>query len=133
MANPFMGTWKLNTGKSKLAKGTDRNNTVSYDWAFFRVKVTIDGTGPHGTPTHSEWIGNFDGREYPVTGDAMSDARIYRQVDEHTMDFWQKKGGKVTLSGRILVAPDGKSRTVTAWGRNGKGKRVKTVAVYDKV
>ena len=43
-----------------------------------------------------------------------------------------KTGGKITITGRIVVAPDGKSRTVHATGTNGKGKTFKTVAVYDK-
>jgi hypothetical protein len=132
MANPFMGTWKLNAAKSKLTKGSPRNNTVKYEWGFFRVRVTIDGMDK-GKPEHNEWVGQFDSREYEVTGDPDVDVRIYRPVDEHTMDFWHKKGGKVVSNGRIVVSADGKSRTVTSWSRNKKHKLVKSVAVYDRV
>ena len=38
------------------------------------------------------------------------------------MEFWVKKGGKVMASGKIVVAPDGKSRTVTTTGMGPKGK-----------
>jgi hypothetical protein len=131
-ANPQMGTWKLNEAKSKLASGGGKNNTVVYQSNLFQTKVTIDGTDAKGKPTHNEWTGNFDGKDYPVTGDPMSDIRSYKKIDDRTMEFTSKKGGKVTISGRIVVSADGKSRTVTATGTGMKGKKVKNVAVYDK-
>jgi hypothetical protein len=131
-ANPQMGTWKLNETKSKMTPGMAKNNTVAYHSVLFKIKVTIDGTDAKGKPTHNEWTGNFDGKDYPVTGDPTSDMRSYKKVDDHTMDFTIKKGGKVTISGRIVVAADGKSRTVTAEGTDAKGKKFKNVAVYDK-
>jgi hypothetical protein len=131
-ADPQMGTWKLNEAKSKLASGGGKNNTVVYQSNLFQTKVTIDGTDAKGKPTHNEWTGNFDGKDYPVTGDPMSDMRSYKKIDDRTMEFTSKKGGKVTISGRIVVSADGKSRTVTATGTGMKGKKVKNVAVYDK-
>lgn len=132
-ASPFTGTWKLNAAKSKFSRGSGRNNTVVYEWAFpARSKVTVDGVNAKGKPTHSEWIGRFDGKDYPVTGAPDEDMRAYTEVNEHTLNFAMKKGGKVVLTGRVVVAADGKTRTVTTWSRNSKGKRVTNVAVYDK-
>jgi hypothetical protein len=131
-ANPQMGTWKLNAAKSKIAHGMGKNNTVSYDWAFFRVKVTIDGVDARGKAVHNEWVGNFDGKDYPVTGDPKSDARAYTRVDDRTMNFVIKKGGKVMSKGRIVVSADGNTRTVTNWAPNSKGKWVTSTAVYDR-
>ena len=111
-----------------------RNNTVKYEGAFFfREKVTIDGTDAKGKPEHSEWVGIFNGTDYAVTGDPESDMRAYSKVDDHTLNFWVKKGGKVMASGKIVVSADGKSRTVTSMSKNKKGKTVRTTAVYDKV
>jgi hypothetical protein len=42
-----------------------------------------------------------------------------------------KKGTTVTTSGRIVVSDDGKSRTVTSSGTDAKGKKLKSMAVYD--
>src|ERR1700693_1918301 len=131
-ANAQMGTWKLNMKKSKLTHDANRNNTVVYSSVLFQTKVTIDGTDAKGKPTHNEWTGKFDGKDYPFTGDPTSDARSYTKVNDRTMDFAIKKGGKVTVSGRIVVAADGKSRTVTASGTDAKGKKVRNTAVYDK-
>ena len=127
-----MGTWKLNEGKSKLAPGAPKNSTVVYEAAGDNVKVTIDGTDKDGKPTHNEWTGKFDGKDYPVTGDPTSDARSYTKIDDHTLGFNVKKGGKTNLSGRIVVSADGKSRTVTTGGTDSKGKKVSSTAVYDK-
>ena len=131
-ANAQMGTWKLNVKKSKLGNGKARNNTVVYSSNLFQTKVTIDGTDEKGKPAHNEWTGRFDGKDYAVTGDPTSDMRSYRKIDDRTMDFTVKKGGKVTITGRIVVAPDGKSRTVHATGTDSKGKKFHNVVVYDK-
>ncbi len=131
-ANAQMGTWRLNIKKSKLG-GMARNNTVVYSSMVFQTKVTIDGTDEKGKPTHNEWTGRFDGKDYAVTGDPTSDMRSYRKIDDRTMEFTVKKGGKVTITGRAVVAPDGKSRTVHATGTDSKGKKFHNVAVFDKV
>jgi len=127
-----MGTWKLNEAKSKLAPGAAKNNTVVYEAAGDSVKVTVDGTDRNGQPAHNEWTGKFDGKDYPVTGDPESDARSYKQVNDHTLELTVKRGGKVTLTGRIVVSADGKTRTVTTSATDAQGKTVKGTAVYDK-
>jgi len=127
-----MGTWKLNETKSKLGPGAPKNTTVVYEAAGENVKVTVDGSDGEGKPTHNEWTGKFDGKDYPVTGDPNSDMRSLTKIDDHTLGLNVKKGGKVTTSGRIVVSTDGKSRTVTTRGPNSKGKKVSSIAVYDK-
>src|SRR6266581_2428288 len=83
-------------------------------------------------PTHDEWTGKFDGKDYPVTGNPNSDMRSYTKIDEHTLEFNVKKGGKITTSGRVVVSADGKSRTVTTSGTDSQGKKFKSTAVYEK-
>jgi len=129
--NPHMGTWKLNEAKSKFA-GKARNHTVVYEAAGDQTKVTVDGVDENGGAVHSEWTGKFDGKDYPVTGDANGDTRSYRVINKNTMAFTGKKGGKTTLTGRIVVSRDGKSRTVTTTATDAQGKKVRNVAVYDK-
>jgi hypothetical protein len=131
-ANPNMGTWKLNEAKSKIPANAQKNTTVAYEAAGDSVKVTVDGVDAMGKPTHNEWTGKFDGKDYPLVGDSTADMRSYKMVDEHTTELTNKKDGKVTLSGRIVIAADGKSRTLTISGTDAMGKKVKYVAVYDK-
>lgn len=131
-ASPQMGTWKLNQAKSKFAPGAGKNHTVVYAAAGDSVKVTVDGTDPDGKPAHNEWTGKFDGKDYPVAGDATQDTRSYQQVDDRTLEMTVKKSGKVTITGKIVVSADGKTRTVTTSGTNAKGDKVENTAVYDK-
>jgi hypothetical protein len=126
------GTWKLNEAKSEINPGSPKNSTVVYEAVGDNVKVTIDGTGADGKPIHNEWTGKFDGKDYPVTGDPNSDARSVEKVDDHTLTFSVKKNGKVTTTGRIVVAADGKSRTVTTSGTDSNGQKVTSTTVYDK-
>jgi hypothetical protein len=127
------GTWKLNKAKSEFGPKAPRNNIVVYQGAGDNVKGTEDGTDSDGKPTHHEWTGKFDGKDYPVTGDPNSDVRSYTKIDDRTLGFNFKKDGKRTASGRIEVsADDGKRCTVTTRGIDSKGKKVMTFAVYDK-
>jgi hypothetical protein len=128
----FMGTWKLNEAKSKLAPGAAKNSTVVYEAAGDSVKVTIDGTDAAGKPTHNEWTGKFDGKDYAVTGDPNSDMRSYEGRTKHKTGFTVKKNGKVTATGTIILSNDGKSRTVLSSGTDAQGNKYRSTAVYDK-
>ena len=150
-ADPLIGTWKLNEAKSKFTPGTGKNTRVVYEARGSQVRITADGVNADGKPTHGEWIGKLDGKDYSVTGDPNADMRSYRKVDDRTLDFTGKKGGKITVTGRVVVAADGKSRTVTTSGTTGTAapggrawqrgdflaeqkvaKKFKNIAVFDK-
>jgi hypothetical protein len=131
-SNLNLGTWKLNEAKSKIAPGSSKNVTVIYSEAGDSMKATIDGVDGQGKPTHNEWTGKFDGKDYPVTGDATSDTRAIKQIDEHNYDLSVKKGGKVTMTGKAVVSADGKTRTLTISGTDPAGKKVSSTFVYDK-
>jgi hypothetical protein len=120
--DPNMGTWKLNEAKSKLTRGAPKNTTVVYEPVGDNVKVTVDGVDASGKPTHNEWIGKFDGKDYPVTGDPNEDARSYTKIDDHTLGLNIRRSGKLAASGRIVISPNGKSRTVTMRGSDVRAK-----------
>jgi hypothetical protein len=128
----FLGTWKLNEAKSKIAPGLPKNSTVVNTVDGDNVKIGIDGTDAKGQPYHSDWTGKFDGKDYALTGDPANDMRSYKVIDDHTLLTVSKKDGKETISARIVVAADGKTRTVTASGTNASGAKVTSTQVYDK-
>lgn len=130
--DPHMGTWKLNEAKSKFGAGATKNHTVVYEPAGDSVKVIVDGTDGAGNPSHNEWTGKFDGKSYAVTGDPTSDMRSYRKINKHTLAMTGKKDGKVSVTGRITVTANGRTRTVTTTATNSEGKKVTNRAVYDK-
>jgi hypothetical protein len=130
--SPQMGTWKLDEAKSKIPAGFPKNSTVIYASEGDNVKVTTDGTDKDGKPMHTDWTGKFDGKEYPLTGDPTADSRTYKMVNEHTLDLTNKKSGKVTTSGHVVVSADGKTRTLHVTGTDSSGKKVSAVSMYEK-
>lgn len=130
--NSQMGTWKLNEAKSKIPAGFMKNTTVAYAAEGDKVKVTTDGTDAKGGPLHTEWVGNFDGKDYPLTGDPTADSRSYQRVSDRELSLSNKKDGKATTTGKIVVSADGKSRTLRVQGTDANGKKVSSMAMYDK-
>lgn len=130
--SPEMGTWKLNEAKSKIPAGAPKNTTVVYTAAGDNVKVTTDGTGRDGQPAHTEWTGKFDGKDYPLTGDSSADSRSYKRINDHTLELTNKMGGKAVATGRIVVSPDGKTRTLHLSTTDSAGKKISSTGVYDK-
>jgi hypothetical protein len=130
--NPNMGTWKLNEAKSKLAEGMMKNTMVVYSADGDNIKAVTDGTDGKGNPMHTEWTGKFDGKDYPLSGDPTADSRSYKTVNEQTLTLANKKNGKVTTSGRIVVSADGKTRTLTVAAKDSAGKKITSTAIYDK-
>jgi hypothetical protein len=131
-ANPHIGTWKLNEAKSKIPAGMGKNTTVVYEEQKDKIKVTVDGVDKDGKPTHSVWVGKFDGKAIPVKGNLPYNSVAYKVVNERTNDITTMKDGKIVWTGRITVAADGKSRTVTINGTDAQGKKFSGKAVYDK-
>jgi hypothetical protein len=131
-ADVNMGTWKLNAAKSKFGNGAVKNESVTYEMAGENVKVTVDGVDKDGKAVHNVWVGKYDGKDYKVEGDAPYDSRAYTKVDDHTMSMVIKKSGKVVANGTIVVAPDGKSRTVKTSAVDPNVHALDQNAVYDK-
>jgi hypothetical protein len=130
--SPQMGTWKLNEAKSKLVPGMGKNTTVVYAEQKDKIKVTVEGVDKDGKPTHSVWLGKFDGKAYPLKGNLTYNSVAYKVVNDRTNDITTMKDGKMVWSGKITVSADGKSRTVTINGTDADGKKFKGKAVYDK-
>lgn len=130
--NPNMGTWKLNEAKSKIPAGAPMNTTVVYSADGDNVKVTTDGIDSKKQPAHTEWVGKFDGKDYPVTGGEAGTTRAYKMVNDRKMELTNKVNGRETIHGTIEVAKDGKTRTVDLEGTAPDGKKTKSKGVYDK-
>jgi hypothetical protein len=131
-ANPSIGTWKLNEAKSNFPPGAPKNTSVVYQEAGDKIRVSVDGVDAEGDAAHNEWIGKFDGKDYPLSGDPTADTRSYKVIDDRTLELTNKKNGKVIITARITVSADGKSRTVTVTGVEPGGKKVEYTETYDK-
>jgi hypothetical protein len=127
-----LGTWKLNEAKSKIPAGSPKNTSVVYTMSGDQYKAVVDGVDGDGKPTHNEWSGKFDGKDYPVTGDPKADTRSIKTASANHYTILSKKDGKATINGTIVVSADGKTRTLTTQSKDAKGKPVTATFVYDK-
>lgn len=128
----FMGTWKLNQSKSSIPAGTAHNNTVVYAQSGDEVTITGDGVDGSGKAIHQVWTGKFDGKDYAANGSPTHDMRAYTKVDANTLTYTLMKKGKKVGHGKVVVAADGKSRTVTETMLGADGKPVNATSVFDK-
>ena len=131
-ANPTLGTWKLNESKSSFGDGAGKSTLVVWEKVDGQDKCTVDGTDADGKKTHSVWTGKLDGKDYPITGDAQSDTRSFKKNGEKTLSMVSKKDGTTVGEGTIVVAADGKTRTVTSTTTNAAGVKVTSTLFYDK-
>jgi hypothetical protein len=130
--NPTLGTWKLNESKSKFGEGMGKSTMVVWEKAGDQDKCTVDGVDADGKKTHTVWTGKLDGKDYPIVGDATSDTRSFKLKGDNTIEMISKKDGKTVGEGSIVVAADGKTRTVTNTMTNAKGEKVTSTSAYDK-
>jgi hypothetical protein len=131
-ADPNVGSWKLNEAKSKIAAGSAKNVNVVYTAAGDSYKCVVDGLDAAGKPAHNEWSGKFDGKDYPVTGDASADTRSLKLVSPGKYGLTNKKDGKAVIMGTVEFSADNKTRTLTMHATDAAGKKITSVAVYDR-
>jgi hypothetical protein len=128
-----VGTWKLNLAKSKYSPGpAPKSQTLKLEAAEDGVKYTADGIGADGKPTHAEFMAKYDGKDYPFKGNPDADTISYKRIDANNVEAVTKKNGKTTITGKVVVSKDGKTRTLTLTGKNAQGQDVNNTVVYDK-
>jgi hypothetical protein len=129
----FVGTWKLDTAKSKYSPGATPKSQIAVISAVDGgMKVVSDRVEADGQKVHFEWTAKFDGKDYPVTGDASRDAVSVKKIDDYSIEVTNKKGGKVTTSIKAVYAKDGKSRVETVTGTNAQGQKVNNVTEWTR-
>lgn len=130
--DPHVGTWVLSLEKSKYAPGTaPKSQTSVFAAAGQGLKVATTAVTANGT-SNTEYTATFDGKDHPVKGNPDWDTTALKRIDDRTIEFTRKKGGKVVQTARSVVSADGKTRTVTVTGVNAQGQKVNTVALYIK-
>jgi len=132
-SNPRIGTWKLNLAKSTYAAGTaPKSATFTVVAAGAGVKVTVDGVNADGTVSHWMYTANYDGKDYPVTGNPNRETVASTLVDANTLKSIYKKGGKAAVTQTSVLSSDGKTITITSTSTDAKGQPVNSVAIYDR-
>jgi hypothetical protein len=132
-SDPAVGTWKLNTARSKYDPGPmPKSNTISITAVPNGVHVVAKGEDAKGQPTGIDYTATFDGKDAPVKGAPGYDTTSLKRVDANTTEQIRKKDGKMVQTVTRKVSADGKTMTVTTRGKDENGRALNTVAVYDK-
>ncbi len=81
---------------------------------------------------HGSFTAKLDGTEAPVSGIPYADMISVKMISPNRTTAKLSKGGKLMMTVHVVVAADGKARTVSYSGTNEKGQTVKDNLVYDK-
>ena len=129
-----IGTWKQNVAKSTFDPGPPpKSGVAKFEPSGSNgIKLTFDGVNAQGNPTHNEYTANYDGKDYPIKGSAISDTVAIRRIDANTHLRIDKKSGNVAQMMRGVVSKDGKTFTVISIGINAQGQAFHEITVYDR-
>jgi ABC-type transport system substrate-binding protein len=122
-ADLAIGTWKLNTAKSKYHPGSaPKSATITYEETADGIKRTGESIDADGNKTSFEYTAKYDGKDYPVSGSELFDAIALTRFNDQTVEIALKKSVKVVTTARRFVPKDGKTMKFTISGTNGQGQ-----------
>ena len=137
--DPLYGTWTLNHEKSKYTPGPPPpSQTRTFEPSDDGVQVTVQGTARDGSPMKYTFTAKFDGKDYPITGTAVSagaEAIALRRIDERTIEWTYKRSGQSISRGettRCTISPDGKTLSCSSSGILPSGQRFHSESVFEK-
>ncbi|MES1258363.1 MAG: hypothetical protein ABUS51_08030, partial [Acidobacteriota bacterium] len=125
-ADNTLGTWIINTGKSKPASGGSpiTSLTVVREAADGGVKTSAKGERADGSKIDATYTAKYGGEEVPVmsTGTLLWDTVSIKQVNANTLtEERTKKGGTYHATVRHVVSNGGKVMTSTSKGTDPDG------------
>jgi hypothetical protein len=127
--NLAVGTWKLNTAKSKYEPGpvpTSATVVIGEDNKIQFSEETADAKS-----TSWSVVPTADGTPAPLVGAGENSTLVEKRIDgRHVIDTW--KFGPTTLTGKSAVSKDGKTMTYTLTGTGADGKTVHEVQIWEK-
>jgi hypothetical protein len=127
------GTWKANVAKSTYSPGpAPKSQTLSWTRVPGGFRFVIDSVSAEGQVIHSETTEKDDGSDAPVTGSTTGMTRYLRRIDDRTYEDGDKVQGKLTITRRLVIAPDGRTLTITMKGTNNQGQPVSNVVIYER-
>jgi hypothetical protein len=114
--NPFVGTWKLNTTKSKFPAGkTPKNITRTVEADGKGAKYHSEGEAADGSKLDYSFSTNYDGQDGKVDGTGMpfgADTVAIKRLSAHKVSATLKKDGKLVANSTATVSADGKTTTL---------------------
>jgi hypothetical protein len=136
MQDPFVGTWKLNPGRSQFDPN-HRPTSATMRWQLEGdggYLLLAEGTNERGEPCAEKPQKLFpDGRPYPVDGLPGLNC-ITKRIDATTLLAEVKREDQsIAGEGRYAVAEDGASMTATTAGFDSQLRRFEMRTVWYRV
>jgi len=128
----WVGTWKLDAAKSTYSPGpAPKSQTLKFETTPAGIKLTSDSVDAQGKAIQGGYVSKFDGQDVPWAGNPDADVASPKRINDNSYENTWKKGGKVTVTAKAVVAADGKTLTITQTGTNSQGKTVNNIAVFN--
>jgi hypothetical protein len=131
-ADPFAGTWTLNTAKTKYTTGTPpKNVTLVVEEQGTNLQVTVTGTNSDGSPISVKFTVPTGGGMGSVQEGDFNGV-MSKRMSAHVRENSYTKDGKEIRFRHIVISADGKTMTSKVKGMNSAGSPVAGVDVFDK-
>ena len=131
--NPYVGTWKLNTAKSKFSPGTAmKEATVTFEAVGDQMKRTLVGIGPDGEQLNQSGTIPWDGKDHKIDAPNGPSIMVAVKKTNRTLDVTVKQDGKLVDTIKVVVSKDGKTMTATDKGEDQKGRKLDNTEVFEK-
>jgi len=133
-ADPFVGRWVLDVGRSHYAEGAaPRAMVIDMEAAGDGIRYRSETTYQDGRTARSEYTAGYDRRPVLVTGSRglLLPVSLDR-TDSHTVVASYTRALVVVATSRRVVSADGRVMTITTTSKNAEGKEATTVAVFTK-
>jgi hypothetical protein len=120
--SPWTGTWKLDSGKSRLHNPAPQQVTLHIEAMDPQaVKFTATGTGPEGKPFNESFAGKADGNQYSLMVNGAEAGKVSYRRESDTNFSANGILPEGTVSENLTLSPDGKSITVQVQVRSSQG------------
>jgi hypothetical protein len=141
-ANPFVGTWRLNSEKSKFSRGAPGFflGAIQIELAENGLKSTVSSTDNKGNVDNLTFNCQLNGTPCPVgsanltlTSPSAIDTISLKLVGQNTILADGTRKGKPIYSDRRVVSADGKTMTVIRKGTTPEGSTYQSTIVLDRI
>ena len=133
--DPIMGKWVFSSTQSVYS---DPAHALVRATAWYEphgdngMRFTSEIVRKDGSIIKRGWTANFDGKDYPVSGDDALDAVALRRVNRHTIVFVYKNGGKLVSAQVRDVSPDLRTMTLIQLGVTASGAATNNTVIFLK-